>query len=265
MLTAAIGDYIGSHFEHIDAKGYDVELYHEDSEITDDSVLMAATCEALLYNLPFDKSLRKWAKKHPNAGYGPGFSSWLNNDGHKESGYSYGNGASTRSIPIGFFAKSEEEALRLANLSASTSHRHPEGIKGAEAVSLSIYLLRNGFSCKDVVMRMHSDFDYLLFFDIEDLHENYGFDSSAENTVPLAIFLGLEAKSFEDCIRKCLYVGGDTDTIMSISCAIYESRGDCQVPQEMIDNLDSHLKDKHGEIRDIISKFCKQLNLINLK
>ena len=49
------------------------------------------------------------------------------------------------------------------------------------------------------------------------------FDSSCEKTVPLAIYCFLISKDFEDCLRTTVSIGGDTDTLCAVSCAIAES------------------------------------------
>ena len=44
----------------------------------------------------------------------------------------------------GYAATTLGEALTLAEISASVSHNHPEGIKGANATAAAIYLARTG-------------------------------------------------------------------------------------------------------------------------
>ena len=44
--------------------------------------------------------------------------------------------------PVGLYANSMEEALELARITASVSHNHPDGIKGAQAIAACIYLKR---------------------------------------------------------------------------------------------------------------------------
>lgn len=265
MWGAVIGDYVGSHYEHIDDKGYNLPLINKTSEITDDTILLVATAEALLDDLSFDDCYRKWATKYPNAGYGPGFTSWLNSDSHSASGFSFGNGASTRATAIGFAVNSEKDALSISKDAAMSSHGHPEGIKGAQAVALAIYMLRHGSSENDVIQRMHREFDYLLFFDLDDLHQNYSFDSSAENTVPQAIFIGLNSTDHEDCLRKCLHIGGDTDTIMSIAGAIFESRGVRGINLNLKQHCERYLEHNYPDVKNILERFCTKFNLNNFE
>ena len=256
MWSAIVGDFIGSHYEHIETKGYDLPFLKKDSTITDDSILMAATVDSVMNKISFATSYRKWAKKYPDVGYGPGFSSWLQSD-PDSSGYSFGNGAAVRSIPLAYMEDDLKTLLFLAEESASCSHSHPEGINGAKATCLAIHRAKHGSTFNDIATEMQVLFDYLLFYDLDDLHKNFGFDSSAENTVPIAIFIGFNAKSFEDCVRKCLYVGGDVDTITSIACAIAEARGLLLDLPEVEAKCKENIINRFPELYDIILNYDK--------
>jgi len=48
-----------------------------------------------------------------------------------------------RISPVGFAFESLEDTLAEAQRSAEVTHNHPEGIKGAQAVALAIYLARH--------------------------------------------------------------------------------------------------------------------------
>ena len=59
-----------------------------------------------------------------------------------------------RVSPVGWACDSLEETERYAALSASVTHDHPEGIKGAEAVASAIFLARQG-STKEAIACVH--------------------------------------------------------------------------------------------------------------
>ena len=112
MYGAICGDIIGSPYELGNVKTTNFPLFCPDSTFTDDSVLTAATAEALLV-LPSDtKSGRVRAKtyacqyrqafsRHPHAGYGQMFSDWAKSPDLYVV-RSYGNGAAMRITPIGY-------------------------------------------------------------------------------------------------------------------------------------------------------------------
>jgi hypothetical protein len=64
---------------------------------------------------------------------------------------------------------------------------------------------------------------YFIDFDYEDLKRSNFFSETCEDSVPPAIFCFLISKNFEDCLRTTVSIGGDTDTLCAISCAIAEA------------------------------------------
>lgn len=164
-----------------------------------------------------------------------------------------------RATVIGFIANSEPEVLRQARESAECSHGHPEGIRGAQAAALAVYLARQSADKDQIARRMHEHFDYLLFYDLDEVSESYGFDSSAENTVPLAIFIAFEATSYENCLRKVLQVGGDTDTLMCIAGAIVEARRDIGVDEKLSRICREFVAKNHPDVLAVVEAFYKRL------
>ena len=84
--------------------------------------------------------MRELGLKYPWAGYGGSFKRWLIEREPKPYN-SWGNGSDMRVSPVGFYAKSLDEALDLAKISAEVTHNHPEGIKGAQAIAAAVFLL----------------------------------------------------------------------------------------------------------------------------
>ena len=153
FIGGIAGDIIGSVYEWHNATDLsNIEFFKNGCKYTDDTVLTCAIASWLVKSegLTEEKSLEilnnellKFGKAHPYAGYGRMFRKWLNMPSPEPMG-SFGNGAGMRVSPVGFFAKTEDECLRLAEWSAKVTHDHPEGIKGAKAIALAIYLARRG-------------------------------------------------------------------------------------------------------------------------
>ena len=92
MFGAIYGDVIGSYYEVHCTKDYNFEFNKEDSCFTDDSVLIAAVCKAILKN-PTEISMwnlrarakeyaaqyRQYYSYHPHAGFGNMFAAWAKN------------------------------------------------------------------------------------------------------------------------------------------------------------------------------------------
>ena len=228
MLGAIIGDVIGSYYEGNSSKDYGFPLFTEISRITDDSVLTSAVAETILTRGAaarvgdYSKYLGIWGRRYPQAGYGGSFMKWLS-DMERSPYNSWGNGSAMRVSPVGWAFENEEEVLRQAGLSASATHNHPEGIKGAQAVALAIFLARKGESkatVRDVISRT---FNYDLHRSWKDIQPDYGFEISCQKSVPEAIIAFLDSRGFEGAIRNAVSLGGDADTQAAIAGAIAEA------------------------------------------
>ena len=225
MLGAIIGDTVGSVFEFNNVRRKDINLFSLRSSFTDDSVMTLAVMEVLQKEKVNDTNaiisiFKKWGRTFPNSGYGLKFNSWLFSD--RSLPYnSFGNGSAMRVSPVGFYAKTEEEVKEFSKAVTQVTHNHPEGIKGAEVTAMCIFYAKNGKSKEFIKEYVEKHYD--IDFDYEDLKKNYWFNEICQDTVPQAIYCFLISKDFEDCLRTSVSIGGDTDTLCAISCAIAEA------------------------------------------
>jgi ADP-ribosylglycohydrolase len=128
-----------------------------------------------------------------------------------------------RVSPVGFAFNTLEEVLEEAGKSASPSHNHPEGIKGAQSVASAIYLARTGSSKDDIKNYIQNTFGYDLKRTLDDIRPHYRFDATCPGSVPEAIIAFLESNDYEDAVRKAISLGGDSDTIACIAGGIAEA------------------------------------------
>jgi ADP-ribosylglycohydrolase len=128
-----------------------------------------------------------------------------------------------RASPVGWYGNSIEEVMAEAHRSADVTHNHPEGIKGAQATAVAVYLAQTGKS-KDEIKKFITDtFDYDLDRKIDDIRPDYEFDVSCQGSVPEAIMAFLESTDYESAIRLAVSIGGDSDTIACITGGIAEA------------------------------------------
>ena len=128
-----------------------------------------------------------------------------------------------RVSPVGFAFSSEEEVLGYAKMTAEVSHNHPEGIKGAQATALSVFLARTGTGKEQIRERIIEEFGYDLNRTVDNIRPNYSFDVSCQGTVPEAIIAFLDSESYEDAVRNAISLGGDSDTLASITGGIADA------------------------------------------
>ncbi len=236
MYGAFIGDIIGSKYEFNNIKTKRFPLFSKDCDYTDDTIMTVAVAKAIMLSRQerFEKGknegksfqeilvevMRDFGRRypHPTGAYGGNFALWLRQKDPKPYG-SYGNGSAMRVSPCGLAAVSMEEALELARASASITHNHPEGIKGAEAVSAAVFLAKSG-KLKEEIRQYISEYYYDLDFTLDSIRETYKFEGSCQKSVPQAIVAFLESESFEDAIRNVISIGGDCDTTGAITGSI---------------------------------------------
>ncbi|MCA1795802.1 MAG: ADP-ribosylglycohydrolase family protein [Desulfobacteraceae bacterium] len=152
MIGAIAGDIIGSVYEHHPVKTKTFPLFDDRCRFTDDTVLTVAIADAILSGTSYTDSVRTVGQRHPHAGYGGSFIQWLFADNPKPYN-SWGNGAAMRVSPVGFAFTTEEEVLDQARMTAQITHNHPEGIKGAQATALAVFLARTGCDKKTIKER----------------------------------------------------------------------------------------------------------------
>lgn len=135
---------------------------------------------------------------------------------------SFGNGAAMRVSAVGFAARSRAEVKALSNAVTAVSHNHPEGLKGAEAVAMAIFLARQSKRKAEIREEIARNY-YKIDFTLDEIRGTYEFNETCQNTVPQALEAFFEAKDFEDAIRNAISVGGDSDTLAAITGGIAEA------------------------------------------
>ncbi len=280
MFGAIIGDIVGSHYEVLEVEAIrnredkkrpyeerikildpNTKLFTSNCSYTDDSILTLAIAYSLLNHLDYESSLRTFGLNEINLGqdqygrsrFGKGFVSWLKGE---TKGESYGNGASMRISSIGYYYDDLDTILRETKNATIPSHNNEEAIIAAQATTTSIFLARTKHTKEQIKQYIKENFGYNLDYNLEELQRNYRFSSRSSESVPQAIYVFLESNSFEDCLRKSISIGGDTDTIAAISCSIAESF--YGIPDSIKEQALSYLTQ---EYKNYLIKFYKLMGL----
>lgn len=212
-------------------------LFAQDCHFTDDSLMTLAIASAFVlrkgkwYEPDFQSFVisrmvdiakeykdRKW--------WGEKFYRWFM---EKQAPYnSFGNGSAMRVSSVGWIAENEKEVKRFSRLVTEVSHNHPEGIKGAEAVAMAIYLGRTGHAIDEIRKRMEEYYPQISSMTVDKIRPTCGIDTqgqfiTCQVSVPQAIVCFLEATSFEDAVRNAISLGGDADTQAAIAGSMAEA------------------------------------------
>lgn len=240
MLGAIIGDIAGSFREFIRKSKYpEVGLLPTTKELvdkvgivryglTDDSVLTIATAFACMKMSDNERNVSAdsfstiyhsfgTTYNDPIGGYGGGFSSWLSRNDKKPYN-SCGNGSAMRVSPVAYYGKNLVEVRDLAFNSACATHNHPEGIKGAQATAIMIYLARQGRNIKEIADELY---DMKLHY--EPVEQFDHFDAICQETMRLVMHCLLTTSNFHDAVLKAVTIpNADSDTVGAIVGSIAE-------------------------------------------
>lgn len=272
LIGAIAGDILGSLYERHNFRGTpnDLVFFPKDAGPTDDSVLTCAVAQALLdatdcsghidtehFGGIVGSRLREFTRRHSNVkgGYGSKFLTWALMDDWPAP-RSLGNGSAMRVSACAWGAKTEEEALLLARLSAQPTHNHPLGILGAEATVYAILRFREGTAGRE---RLRSEWPARFgalgalptsnTFALEKapLH----FHATCPETVPYTVALALDSQSWEETVRRAVALGGDCDTSAAISGSI--AAGSSAVPPDI---REATLQRLPSDLRDVVETFA---------
>ena len=270
MLGAIIGDVVGSIYEFNNIKTIDFPLFSKDSMFTDDSLMSIAVAMWLLdtdhSSAELERIILDVANRYPNpmGGYGNSFYKWLF---HPEDLYeyrdrqhlhdfkagtrhpynSYSNGAAMRASACGWYAQSVEDALYWGQRSAEITHNHPEGIKGAQAVAVAIYIARHGASKQEITQYIERQFGYDLHRTCDEIRPYYRYEYSCMESVPQAIVAFLDSTDFESSVRLSVSLGGDSDTLACITGGIAEAFYE-NIPKPIEEHVMQLLPEEYREV-----------------
>jgi len=221
MIGAIIGDIIGSVHEAAAwaHKSKEFPLFVKGTTFTDDTVLTIAVADCLLTGDSYIDKFHKYTKRYINAGFGAGFMRWVEAKS-REPYNSWGNGAAMRVSAVAYARDDIDSVLEEAERTAEVTHNHPEGVKGAQATALAVFMARTGSSKDEIRSEIQSRFGYDLDRTCDEIRPDYGFDLSCQRTVPEAIIAFLDSTGYEDTVRLAISLGGDADTLACIGGGI---------------------------------------------
>jgi ADP-ribosylglycohydrolase len=194
--------------------------------------------------------MRTFGRLYPDAGYGGMFMQWLMAPEPRPYN-SWGNGSAMRVVPVGLAFTSVDEVLREAERSAAVTHDHPEGIKGAQAVALAVFLARSGAPKNQIRDEIADRFEYDLERSVDDIRPGYGFDVSCQGSVPEAIIAFLDSNDVEHAIRLAISLGGDAGTQATIAGGIAQAWYG-EVPLEIVEQVKERVP---GQFLDVLDRF----------
>lgn len=231
LIGSIIGDIIGSQYEFPNMRPDDLdwrncELFTNKCEFTDDTVMSIATKVGLeKYKCDFARAYREFGRKYPDVGYGDSFEKWLYSENPKPY-ESWGNGAAMRVSYIGDKVQDTNSVFILAKHSASCTHNSVSGIRGAIITTSVIAMAKSGLKKTEIYDFVNEQYKG-CFYDCSEplsyLREHYHWSDTCDKTVPIAIRCFLDSTDYESCMRNCLSLPCDMDTVCCIAGGMAEA------------------------------------------
>lgn len=242
IIGAIIGNSVGRTYSIKTTRDYNFNMICDKGNPGDDSIAIIAVADWLMHtNHTKDELIDKlhyWCDKY---NYGmwhhdlnTTFKEWIRKK-KREPYNSYGNESAMRVIPVAWYAKSEDECLELAKISAEVTHNHPEGIKGAQAVALGVYLLKNGVNKTTVWDKIQKKFKYNFGKTYKNLYNTHKYQCICQVSVPASYITWWYSNDYIDCIRKAVSLGGDCDTEAAIAGALSAATND--IDENFVDSI----------------------------
>ncbi len=229
MIGAIIGNIVGSRFERFNHKSKEFELFDKKCCITMDSIMTLAIAKAILicdgdftdFSLRATENMQDLGGKYKNVEFGDRFINWIF-AANPQSYNSFENGSVICGGPCGFAASSMEEAKELSAVATKVSHNDVEGMKGAEAIAVAVFLANNGSSKHEIKDYIQNHY-YQTEITLDQIRKKNKSDMTCQESVPVALEAFYESSDFEDAIRGAISVGGDSDTIAAMTGVIAEA------------------------------------------
>ena len=249
MYGFFIGDIIGNSYTHeneeYNLKTKDFKLFTPRSKFSDDTRLTFATIDWLLHSTLSKKdmldTIKKFYSLYPDTTptiYGDSFAHWVESNPTTYR-VSSSNGGAMRCSPISYVDSDLDKVTSLINRAITPTHDSDESRTSAKMVCYSIIHLSKYKSIPKLISYIKDTFNVDLSLNFDEYRKNYSYTSSAIDTVIPALLSVVNSSSFEDAIRCAVSLGGDTDTITSITGAIAESLYD--IPKNILDKAMSYL------------------------
>lgn len=227
LIGSIIGDIIGSQYEFPSMRPDDLdyencELFGRWCEFTDDTVMSIATKYAIdHYKCDFAKAYKEFGKMYPDVGYGDMFFKWIN--GEIDNYKSWGNGSAMRVSYVADVVQDLDNVFKLSKHSAECTHGSESGVLGAFVTTAVIAMANLKYSKEEIEEWVVQHTPYDISLPVKYLRLKYNWSESCDGTVPAAIRCFLDSTDYESCIRNCLSLPCDMDTMCCIAGGMAEA------------------------------------------
>lgn len=276
FLGLALGDALGAAYEGGPLERLLWKMIGKTADgkrrYTDDTQMSIDLAESFLSEkaIEQDALARRFASSyHWSRGYGPATSRLLKRIGRGQdfrqarfSSFktgSFGNGAAMRAPILALCFPFDRQQLLLNNLAcAEITHAHPWAIEGAKLIAVSTQAALTGQSNHFIVELLMQQCESSVYQNKITQLDNLSIQSptslirkilgngiSAQDSCITAIYFALKFRELDMdlMLQKIIQLGGDTDTIAAMACAIWGAfNGEQVIENSQTDSIER--KDK---------------------
>ncbi len=284
LVAGAVGDAYGRPYELQKSPQVDFGSIQK-FEISDDTQLTLATCEAILAEHAVSPNaiavqMCRWFEDDRISGIGKAtfhalkelsFGRHWSEVGRKGE-RAAGNGSAMRIAPLGFILDIQNEShQKTISEVCRITHQNDEAYYGALAVLHAIQIIHSKPKLRPAQLLNHvagyipdskiqSRFLTLIqnqHLSITDMGRTFGASGYVVDSVPLAVFAAahIHQLEFSQILQQAIEAGGDTDTVASISGQIMGAAlGLTKQIHTMFQNINNHAA--YFDIIDSFATFC---------
>lgn len=279
IVAAAVGDAFGAPYEGGVLERCLWKLIGRTSgrhRWTDDTQMSLDIIESLLSlgSIDQDDLARRFAASYRwSRGYGPGAARilklirrgipWQVAVRRVYSNGSFGNGGAMRAPAIGLFYSQagDERIAAAASAAAAVTHAHPLAREGAVLVALATSFALGGVDAQELFERLAGRAVSQVYVDklnkanewfnrpsrpdVREVAQGLGNGIAAVDSCVTAIYIAqiYRERPYEELLKFTICLGGDVDTISSMSSAIWgASRGLSALPEPLLEKLEDRQK-----------------------
>lgn len=254
LMGLVVGDTVGCRYEHNRTRDFNFPLFPAGSHPTDDTIGALSIARWLMGDRTRENLVRSMVQlcnSYPRAGYSHRFKGWLRSVEHLPYGGNT-NGSAMRVGACGWAARTLEEALDLARQTAEVSHNSDEGVRGAQAVAVGIFLARTGHSKEEVRRYVESTWGYDFSTPVDEIRRTADHSYNCDVSIPQAFCCWLQSATYEEAVRNAVSLATDADTIAAIAGALSAATPGMEIPRPWADKV---FKMLNPDLKEILVDF----------
>lgn len=228
-----LGDMFGSPFESRSTDEAKKGFGHTVGSYTDDTLMYLSVMKSFKMNLPLSETLIEFYDDR--RGYGNRMDEMLSQKLCVPTD-SWGNGAAVRTAALALYEKADLDTVEKY---CRTTHTHPDAVRTSLAMFIAVRNALNGNQDLSECWKIIGTKKPL---------KSYSMGLASMESIPPALIVFEQGKSFENVLKNAVSLGGDTDSIGAAAGAL---AGACfGIPDSFAEHIN-----REKNVSDLMKKY----------